>query len=358
MARTVPATYTAPEPGLYAPEEIVSEATSDGSPEALAMAAQYLAALNLPVVDQGWNDGDNPCRRSAAMPVMPAAGSYGTHVCVWRIPAYANRTSLDVAANAVRAGASGVVRFRSVTADDTVDLAIGAARGWVVGSGLTCDFTAGYEDVEMYVSGAGGSDTSVYSAHVDFPIMSSPMSAPSASDGYVPFDEAELDDDEPLSADAMERLRANVDELLTRQRVVWTWSGLVNTSAGGAAAQAMPTYPHSLIVPVHRGTTRRDRKVRVWVRSVNAGGSDLAVKVLARGRTPKMDDARIIGSVTVPAGTASAAWFSADVRLPEELDFQAVGVDHPCVRLGVVPEPSTGAKASTAPIWSMSAWCL
>lgn len=358
MARTVPATYTAPDPGLYAPEEVVSESAAEGKPETLAMAAQYLAALPLPLVDQGWNDGDNPCRRSAAMPVMPAAGSYGTHVCVWRVPAYANRTSIDVAANAIRAGASGTVRFRSVTADDTVDLAIGGARAWVVGTGLTCDFSAGYEDIEMYVSGAGGSDTSVYSAHVDFPAMSSPMSAPSSTDGYVPFDDAEVDDDEPLSADFMGRLRDNVDELLTRQRVVFAWSGLVNTSAGGAAAQAMPTYPHSILVPVHRGTTRRARKVRVWVRSINAGGSDLAVKVLARGRSPRLDDARTVGSITVPAGTASAAWFSGDVSLPEEYDFEAVGVGHPCVRLGVIPEPSTHAKASTAPIWSMSAWCV
>ena len=358
MARTVPSAYTAPDSGLYIPEEYISEATADGDPEALAMAAQYLAALNLPVVDQGWNDGDNPCRRSAAMPAMPAAGSYGTSVAIWRIPAYANRTDLIGAANCVRAGASGTVRFRTVTADDTIDCAAGAARAWVVSGALTGDFTSGYEDVEMYVSGSGGSDTSVYSAHLEFPTIASPMGAPAAADGYVPFDAGELDADEALSADAMARLRANVTELLARPRLFFCWSGLANTSAGAVAAQAMPTYPHRFVVHVNRGSTRRERKVTVWVRSINAGGSDLNVLILAGGSSPDLADARQVGNITITAGTVTATWFTADVTIPEDLAFEGVGVDHPCVSMGVIPEPCTKRGASTAPIWSISAWGL
>lgn len=358
MARTVPSSYTAPDPGLYIPEEVIGEATSTGKPEALAMAGQYLAALHRPTIHQCWHPTDDICRRTATMPARPAAGSYGTSVAIWRVPPYANRTGLVCAADCLRSGATGTVRFRGVAADSISDLTAGAARAWVVGGGVTLDFTAGYDDVEMYIAGTGAADTHVYAAYGEFATMSSPMSAPAASDGYVPFDADELDDDEPLSADAMARLSGNMTELKSRVQVFYIWSRIANTSAGGAAPATMPAYTHRFPVSVNRGTTRRQRKVTVWVRSINAGGSDQYVRILAGGSRADMSDGRVVGTITVPAGTAALDWFTADVAVPEEYAFRGAGLDHPWCNFGIVANSYVPTRGSDAAVYSVSAWGL
>lgn len=329
MANGVPANYPRPDPGTVS----AGEPVSDPPPQTLLNASNWFAAAPRASIAQPWNYTDDIVRRTAAFPVMPAIGSKGAHVACWPVPAYGVRTELEVYAFGRRDGASGNVRFRSVATGDTADLALGAADGWTSIGSITIDTTGGPDHVELYLEGDGVGAAHVYVAAADFPTITGSLGTPAAG-APTPFDSAELEDDEPGSADITAAFRANLGLFLGWLQTYFCWSGVQNVTSGSKASYSMPEWDHQIITPVHRGQLRRGLTWTAEAQATNVGGGDEAV-VLSIGAA-ETDDLLAI-DVPGPAGRSviTETFQPADLDEDDNEVRFVEGVEHPLVFLTI-----------------------
>lgn len=334
MANAIPANYPRPDPGTIG----AGEPVSDPPPQTLLTTMNWFSAAPVNRIAQGWNHTDDICRRRAAMPVMPAIGSKGSHVACWPVPAYGVRTDLEVCVFGHRDGATGTVRFRSVQTGDTVDLALGLADAWSAIGALTVDCSSGEDEVEMYLAGDTVADVHVFYANGDFPALVGALATPGTGEP-TPFDEDELGPDEPWSSDVSLAVLDNLEIYLGWLASYFTWSGVQNTSSGTKASYGMPAWNHQVISSVHRGQLRAELTWEAKLRAANLSGSDELVVfaiggVEARGRS--------FATVAAPAGEKTV---TVDLQ-PADIDAQGqelrgvAEVDHPLVFLTVFGDPS------------------
>lgn len=345
----IPAAYPLPDPNAAQGGEAIKVAL----PAKLLAAANYLSSLARHGFEGIWNYSDDPCQRVAAFPAMPAIGSRGAHVACWPLAKYGNRTDLEVLAFGRYDGASGFVRFRSVKTGNTVTLALAAADGWTAVGALTVDCSAGDEYVEMYLAGDTADPVHIFTASGDFPTLSGALSAPTAATDPTPFDEDELAADEPWSSDASLALLENLGVYLGWISPVMTWSGIRNTSTGGAASYSLPEWDHAIPTPLHNGQLRDTMAWTIRTLSTNVSGADEAV-VLTVGA----EVAGLRGGVAVPGGAgqkvASGSIQPADVDGNGQDVRLFSGLDFPLAFLGVVGN----RDITTAGLNSLALWGL
>lgn len=348
MARTLDASYTAPEPvghmagqairGEYGPNPAFTWA-------ALGQAANYVLARchAKPVVCQAWGDSL----------VQQTSGTL-TRACTWRIPKLTDaHTEVTVWAYLERAGTDGKIQMQSTEGADSVDLTAPASAAWVSGT-LDVDFNAdGYETLEMYVAGDGTDAVTVHSIVVQWSELST---LPETINGVPIFDDAQFDGDLPLSTWAANAYLAALDEALSRRQVYWNWSGIEN-STNSAASDIMANYPHRVRMPVYPDSTVKQRTLRASVYTEGLVGSDSAIIIHhSTGDGERSNIGQSPFTLITIADSAAAGW-----RTSYDGDFDALVLESPDVTRGArdcygylaVYQTAVGGTQNVPPIYSL-----
>jgi hypothetical protein len=359
MANDVPASYTAPNPDLFFPERRIRGEGPEGW-TTIGQALNYIHAQMhaSPVISQGWL-----VYGILGQSLNITTSNVFKQMCRWRIPPWLpgeRQLRLSVYATLGGGAASGVVRFRSVNAGDSVALNV-VGDGWVqslVGDPLKVDADLGYEEVqldELVTNGVG--NLQVHSVHAEYVPLASPLAA-GALDGVIPLDLDELDPDEPLSADTGHVLYASMLALRARQQSYMCWSGL-ESSDNANAQDHMDNYTHRVWAPVHPGTLQKDLKLTVHARTSNPSASNASVRLHHGGSTIGLPDST---GWTLAAG-AVAAWQTTDAAIPNTVrlaERQGLpDLPHAFSQLALDPGPNLGLELrTTGRVHSISAWSL
>lgn len=330
-------TYSPAWPDLtlqhFAPREPIYAADSQN----LAEAANWLHARGMMAVTQAWADGIF-ARKSAAYSVGAQA--------FWRVPdPGGGRTVVTGLVRASNGGAGGRVRLTALTGASTATSGLVTADGWYALGPVTCNLAFGYEDLQLRAIGDGTDPTVVTSVLLSFAGPSSPLGTGALGDFYA-FDLNELASDRPVSADVLARFLSNLTDLLGRNRVLYTWSGLSDVDDTSAGPSAMPEW-------VHRGWTRaitgaNDDGLTATVYVHGTGGASDKRALIMHGGAGLLGEGEWRTGVTIPAGVTG--WQTGTVQVDETTRIE--GYDYPLASVGLWP----GRLVDPATVNSVTIW--
>lgn len=330
-------TFSAAWPDLtlqhFAPREPIYAADL----QALAEAANWLHARGMTAVTQAW--ADNIFSRQSN---VYSAG----HQAIYRVPdPGGGRVTVSGLVRASNGGAGGRVRLTSSGGASTATSGAITADGWYALGPVTCSFSFGYEDLEVRTIGDGSDPTVVESLFLYFSPATSPLGSGSLG-GFYPFDLSELDADRPVSADVLSRFLTNLTNLLARNRVYYTWSGLSDVDDPTAGTEAMPEW-------VHRGWTRgisgaiADGLTATVYVAANGGASD-TYALVAHGGHALAGEPPWRTAIKIPAGVTG--WQTATVGVDESTRVE--GFDYPLASVGTWPgRPGADAEITSITVW-------
>ena len=243
MARTVPATYAAPNPSAFSAGQTIN--TTNTTPFVTGQNYLFATGRCQPPIVQGWQDD---------IFLHTTADGAAKDQCVWRIPEISDRhTTVDVAirASAVAQAGTAVVTARNATADGagtpsvSFVVAAGTSNAWTAYQSLDVTYTgngtgrpsggavpADVEQIEMTTAlAAGGTSFTVHEVSIIFTDISGPLGA-GKSGNFVPQDDTEVGSiDDAYSPFLVRNFRANITELRLRPRCYLNWSAAVGISA-------------------------------------------------------------------------------------------------------------------------------
>lgn len=315
---------------------------------ALLDAVNWLHARGRLAFSQAWSDGIF-ARSSNA---YSASGQVR-----YRVPdPGGGRTALTVYAYVTRAGASGAVKVTTFAGAATATTAIpGAGPAWVKVGPVTCSFGAGPEDVDVFTIGDGAGLTTVHTVFAEFEPASSPLGS-GALGGFLALDGDEAAADAALSSDLLLTVQADLADLLARNRVLYTWSGLHDVDDGTAGPEEMPAWSHRVWGRATPGAIDRGRTLTVNAYCVNSGGSAADFVFNAGGQGV---DGNEDFELRVSCAGGFSGWKSGTVELDE--DSHAGPYDHPMAALTVYPAgsataPARGWQRSDVDVRAISVW--
>lgn len=328
MANDVPATRVPVDVGLL----LAGNALASRAYAHLARASNFTQAhtgSGTPRVSQSFAR-----RGTGPTAVFQYTSGAAAPVCGWWVPPTRGATVVECYVVGSSVGGGGTVEFRSTAGAAVTGPALLPATVGLVGPlSLTID-AGGVEEVKLWLDASGG-NISIDSILVVVPPQSSPLGAGVGDDGCVAFDADELQADEPLSADAMQRLRANAATLRQVPHVYWNWSGLTGATLGTDALY-MHAEPHVMPVPVWPDTDRDNLTVTVKAKAYRTA-SDGYVRVhAATGCTAES----IVSTcdILVAAGASGLVDASGTMRLPKRRYLSKLAAGLPSVNLLVWPE--------------------
>lgn len=351
MANDVPSTWPSPDPAVFAPMSAIY--ATEGL--TLGQAQNSLKARAILLAQQGWHPSVVPTD-GAPFARSPAAWSADPQA-IYRVPAIAWRSNVSLVAYCVGPGGGGQIRIRSATNGNTLTTAVPAGGSWVAPVGtLLGGWGAGYDDVEVYTQGDGSDPTVVEHLALEMVPSTSPLAAPSSSDPVVPIDTDEGADDEPLSSDEGRAIRSGLEAYLARKSRLYTWSGLSGVDNAAIGPDAMPPWSHRTWSRALLGSHREGIKARIWVRARNSGGADAAIYVDTGGGHVN-GNPQYRHALTVPAGTMSPTWYSADIYVDEGVPLRAqIGYPLYSIRTRGVPPVAVDTSFNEAELLSISMW--
>lgn len=305
----------------------------------LAEACNWLHAQSVGSISQAWSDGAFSRK---------GAGYTATHNAIYRIPdPGGGRTSMVGLVRASNTGTGNVRLVTSVGGSTSTSLAVGADAFYAIGP-VTCDFSLGYEEVKVKVIGDAVHPTIVTSLFTYFAAPTSPLASGSRG-GYYPFDLDELDDDAPVSADLLEQVLDNLTNLLARNRVYYTWSGLTDVDDATVGTVAMPPWQHRGWTRAIPGAADDGLTETVYASMANPGATDETLR-LQHGGTALAGDRVSSTAITSPAGVTG--WQTTTVTVGESGRIE--GYDYPLA--SIMAWPATARAGSDAEIRSLTVW--
>ena len=338
MTNDVPATRTPPDVGLL----LAGNALASRAYAPLARASNFTQAhtgSGTPRVSQSFAR-----RGTGPTGVCVYTSGAASPVAGWWIPATRGATSVDCYIVGSSVGGGGTAEFRSTTGAAVTGLsALPAAVGLVGPLALTIDASGGSEEVNLWLDASGGNIT-VDSVLIVVPPQSSPLGAGLGDDGCVAFDADEFQADEPLSADAMQRLRANAAALRQVPHVFWNWSGLTGVTLGTDALY-MHAEPHVMPAPVWPDTDRDELAVTIKAKAYRTA-SDTHVRVhAATGCT--VESIVSTCEIVVTGGATGLVDVSGTMRLPKRRYLRNVAAGLSSINLLVWPEMAWPGNTSS-----------
>lgn len=328
MANDVPATRTPPDVGLL----LAGNALASRAYAPLARASNFTQAhtgSGTPRVSQSFAR-----RGTGPTGVCVYTSGAASPVAGWWVPNTRGATSVDCYVVGSSVGGGGTVEFRSTTGAAVTGLAaLPAAVGLVGPLALTIDASGGYDEVKLWLDASGGAIT-VDSVLVLVPPQSSPLAVGLGDDGCVAFDVNEMEADQPLSADAVQQIRANAETLREVPHVFWNWSGLTGTTAG-TDAPFMHSQVHSMPVPVWPDTDRDDLEVTIRAKVLRSAG-DTHVRVHAATGC-RVEDIVSTCEMVVTGGASTLVDVTGTMRLPKRRYLRNVAPGLPSCALWVWP---------------------
>ena len=234
-------------------------------------------------------------------------GAFTTPSCQWRIPETTRgRTTVDIRVFA--GGPAGAeLRFASVTGGGSKTIAINGAPAWHSDT-LTINAAAGFDTITMESHGAGAVAATVGHVAIAAQVLTSPLAAGlNARDSFTAFDAPEFLADEPLSADAMARLRTNLAAFRDTPQMYCSESS-VDEVAG--VSDYFHARPHVWPAPVWLGSERNRWELTVHFRATGDVGETHIILGSGTRYGPTQEGAR----VTIGAAAAEA-WYTATLQL-------------------------------------------
>lgn len=328
MANTFPSPITLPDPNAFG----TGQKLLAGPLEYLftTMNHCYAEGHATNVVQQQWADS------------LCSWNGVKINACTWRIPVISDdHVTVDCWVYASATVNPGTIHFSSLLAAATVNAAVAVgAAAWVNLPALTVSVGGSYEDIIMDLEAGAGGTITVERVLVRYPALTSPLGTTVPTTGFVPFGSGYWTADEALPSYAGVSLSTGLSDLLARQRVLASWSGLSNIQAYSTAARL--TLPGG----VHPGTGNQfNGGNRISANPVSRGALDRAVSYtlwayivadplintrLQVGQFVEGNWAWFGGYTVVPAA-AAGAWYSLSFTLQE---LQAInGVPHAMTRL-------------------------
>ena len=244
MANTVPATLVLCDPLQLSTDRVLRAQQA----ERLAGVQNWLLSelRAAPLVSQSWDGG--------ICAFEDAVGTY-TRACRWRVPVVSDALTtirVIIYAAARVAGAGGNVRLSSAGGASIVTIPVAAGgAAWYQGTFTSGVVASDYDEIDMLLSAVTNAEVVVHSITLQpDPVVAMGAALPAALiDGVEPMGILAQGADYPMSAAMAIRMRDAAEEMLSRPRVLFNWSGLgpniVAYSSGAAEyLQAIPHYAH------------------------------------------------------------------------------------------------------------------
>jgi len=344
MARSFTTALRLPSPQHLVPREPILASDL----QAMADALNWVHARGALAFSQAWADSIF-ARTSNA---FSASGQVQ-----YRVPDVGGgRTVVTIHAYCTRVGAAGRLKATGFAAASSADIAIGAGTGWTT-LPITVDPSGGYDLVEVYTRGDGADPVIVHSLYAEYAPLTSPI-ASGARGGFYAIDLDEAAADQAIAADLMCRMRDDLADLLARQRVLYTWSGLHDVDNGTTGPQAMPPWSHRAWGRITPGEEDAGRTLTIHARVKNTGAS-AADFVFNAGGTGF--DGSALHEYRVSCAAGFDSWKVGTIT-PDE-DSRAPGCDWPltamtCYPAAAVPVPAGGWQRADGDIEvrSISVW--
>lgn len=227
------------------------------------------------VVDQAW--AENLCRWDDAPKVVGQ----------WRIPTVSdahNIVQVEAWASSSVAG-PGVVEVESAETSDFVTLApVVGAPDLYSGTLDIGDPAAGYDDLLFTLGNSAGGETKVGAIVVRHLALASPLAAGTLIGGAEPVGLTSQGDDHSLPAATGQIIRAGLEVVIPRRRVLGNWTGLKGISGLSGAVERLPhRYPLVHLVTPHPGARAAGVTYTTWCRVRPHGTDDTYVRVIAVG---------------------------------------------------------------------------
>ena len=379
MANDFPSPIVPPDPNRFGPgQKLLAETTNcfQDLAESHNHGHAWFGAGT--VVAQGY--GESVATTTVAMPV---AGTWHSN---WRFPKIGTAwASVEVEVRATKAGAGdGSIRFQSVAGAATLTLAIpAAATSWVSGTlAVAYDATTKAEEVNMTIAGgAAATATTLHEVFINYVPLTTPLAA-AGSDGFTPFDAAEIDADSVCSSDVGIYMRNNLrtflgdaDDLTNypgRKRVAYQWADLGSAGTGAATAikTGMTIAEHRVLRPVHYGALQNAHTMTVYVEATGAGGA-AKIYLYHGGESPghpAESSGRYSTLISVGAG-AARQWYTTTFNI-DDTHRHIGNIRFPSSFLSVWPGTRSNgdignfspgrvqnSNATQATIHAVSAWC-
>lgn len=355
MARTYPAAATMPSlPDTLraAPTQPIfaGSGTLEGAHYDLVRAYNLAAATGhaAPIISQGHT-------------AFTANTGGWVEQCRYKVPYLSSEHEKAVFCGAVVTSGAGTgeLRFTAVNAGNTATITPIGAYGWYSTGAALVLSTGATEEILIESKG----DVDVDDVLVSYQDVDSAAAYPAADgqlpagafDGYIPFDDADVQADAPMSSDLGRQMIGNLTPLGARKRVIYQYSGVAN---GPAAADAyMPERGWSVPVPVLPETGPVEVHLRlenvdvvdhvVWIQH----GPGYVTETSLRGQRPNAAGPGLTRQV-VAAGTALGWLASFEVDLIRSRDLNVSGAFDGFTWFGVFPDDHDQLR-----VHSVSAWC-
>lgn len=348
MGVTVPSEHPWPDPGTYATGQDIE----DPDVADLGQTSNYLDCHGgtEPVIEQGWTESA----------FTTSSNGVFTRICQYMVPEIGKQHAqvlCGVYAVKNTAG-TATIRFESTGSGDTLDVTVTTTVGWKPDPWaglLDLTFTAGADEVVVYVKTSDANTVTVHDIQVEYPDLTALTVPPPSGETIAPVDDDELDGDSPLASGAGRMLRTNLATLEARPKVYWQWSALAGITTTGVDMSVMNPRYMRVWVPVHIGSGDSDDfALTVWVYGGNVA-TDAQFAIQHGSGSLRFGDGAERGgnftTVTLPADAANPQWYSTTIQFPDGNDLPRAPVPWSHIDVDGIAIAATGAEVYAISIW-------